>query len=54
MSSDVVEIPREVADHLAKCASERGVTASELAAEAIVAFLAQDAFEFVGSVSSGR
>jgi hypothetical protein len=52
MSSDVVELPHEVAEQLAKSALERGVSASELAVEAITAFLAQDAFEFVGSVSS--
>lgn len=52
MSSAVVEIPSEVADQLARRALESGVSTSELATEAITSFLAQDPFEFIGSVSS--
>jgi hypothetical protein len=52
MSSAVVEIPIEVADQLARRALESGVSTSELATEAITSFLAQDPFEFIGSVSS--
>jgi len=52
MSSAAVEIPVEVADRLARRALKSGISTSQLATEAITSFLAQDPFEFIGSVSS--
>ncbi len=52
MSVTTVELPSEVLAKLSERAIETGISENELAARAISVFLAQDPFEFVGSVSS--
>ncbi len=47
-----VELPSEVVERLVARASETGLSASELATQAIAQFLEQDPYEFVGSFSS--